>query len=282
MAAQHDRCGNLHISCLIMDLSPVVKQSIFQNHTLWKEEREARSLFFHHKQAKLFSKLSVVTFLCFLHTGDVLFKICLFGIGGSVDSGKHFVLLAASPVSSCKAGKLKRFYRLCCHQVRACAEIHKLSLLIEADLRIFRKILNKLYLIRFIFFFKKFNSLCSWFCKSGNGQVLFYDFFHLSLDLRKIFCCDRLITVNIIIEAILNRRSNCKLHLREKAFDSLSHNMGSGMTECSFAALTVKGEDIQLTVSVNHCTKIYNLSVHFTCTCYACKTFTDIGSNLNN
>ena len=40
-------------------------------------------------------------------------------------------------------------------------------------------------------------------------------------------------------------------------------------------------QNVQFAVFFKNCTKIYNLTVYFTCTCCACKTFTDVISNID-
>jgi len=155
VTSQNDRGGNLYITSFLVDLSPIVKKGVLQNHSLRKEEWESGTFITHHKQTKLFSKFSMVTFLSLFHTVDVLFQICLLCEGCSVDSGEHFVLLTSSPVSTCNTGKLECFYRFGCHKVRSCTKIYKLALLIEADLSILWKILDKLYFIWLIFLFKE-------------------------------------------------------------------------------------------------------------------------------
>ena len=154
MTAQHDRCGDFYIACFSVDLSPVIKQRILQNHSVRKEERESRSFITHHEQAQLFAQFSVITLLCLFDSCEVSFQICFLCKGGTIDSGKHFVLLTASPVSACEAGQLECLDRLCAHKVRTCTKVNKLALLIKADLCVLRQILDQLYLVRLVFLLK--------------------------------------------------------------------------------------------------------------------------------
>ena len=95
-----------------MNLSPVIQECVLENHSFGKEEGESRSFLTHHKQAKLFSQLPVVSLFGFLQPCQVRFQIRLLGKRSSVNSGEHFVLLTASPVSPSQAGQLKGFDRL--------------------------------------------------------------------------------------------------------------------------------------------------------------------------
>ena len=121
LAIQDDRSGNLYITSFFMDFSPVIKQGIFQYHALRQEERETRTCIVHHEQAKLFAQFSVVTLLCLFHHGNICFQF-LFGCKcGRIDTGQHFVLLAASPVCACQIHQLKCLTNtLGVHHVRSC------------------------------------------------------------------------------------------------------------------------------------------------------------------
>ena len=73
----------------------------------------------------------------------------------SVDSGKHLVLLAASPVSTCNAGQLKCLDALCIQDMWSCAQVYEITLLIEADCLAFWKVFDQLYLVRLALFLHK-------------------------------------------------------------------------------------------------------------------------------
>ena len=166
--------------------------------------------------------------------------------------------------------------------MRSGAEVHKLSLLVETDLSVFRKVFDKLYFVGFVFLFEVFNRLSSRLCKSCDGKIFFDDLFHFRLDLCKILSGDGFFAVNIVIETVVDRRSDGELHIRIKTFDRLSHDMRCGMTEGASASLTVKSKDIQFTVPVQHGTEIHNLSVHFSRAGNPRQAFADIGCNIND
>ena len=136
-----------------MDLSPVIQQGIFQDHPLWQKEGESRTGFVHHKQAQFLAQLSVIALFGLFHHGDVGFQLFLFGKGGSVQPGKHLVMLVAPPVRPCQAHDLEGFaHALGAHQVGAGAQVHKLTLAVKADFRIFRQVFNQLHFVGFTLF----------------------------------------------------------------------------------------------------------------------------------
>ena len=244
MAAKHDRSGNFHITVLSVDLSPVIQQCIFQNHSFWQEEWESRTFFTHHKQSKLFAQFSVVTFLCFFHTVQIFFQICFLCERSTVNSGQHLVFLTASPVCTCKAGQFKCFYRFGAHQMRSCTEVYELTLLIEADFGIFRKVFDQFYFIWFFFFFEICDCFFSGLCETCDRQSFFYNLFHFCFDLHQIFCCQRCFTVHIIVESVCHGRSDCKLYTRVQSLDRLCHDVRSGVMECPCTAFAFKSQNV--------------------------------------
>ena len=276
MTAQHDRCGDLYVACSSVDLSPVIEQSILEHHSVWQEERESGSLLTHHEQAELFSELSVVTLLRLFQHGQILFKFCFLRERCSIDPLQHLVLLTASPVSSRKACKLERLHRLGSHKMRACTEVSKLSLRIEADRLILRQVLDQFYFIGLVLLFKVIDRLVSRHGVLFDLQVLLDDLLHLRLDLLQIFCGQRSLSVHIIVESVCDGRTDRKLCIRVQSLDRLRHDMGRCMAECSFSLLIVERQDIQLAVLVHDCPQVNDFSVKFSGCCHPRKSLADV------
>ena len=137
---QDNRSRNLLISIPAVKLMPVIQQHIFQFHSFRQEKWEARTCFAHHKQPQLFSQFSVITLFGFFQHGQVFFHLRFLSKCSSIDTCEHFVMLISPPVRARQIRKLKCFHRLCTHQMRACTEIHKLSLAVKADFRILGQI----------------------------------------------------------------------------------------------------------------------------------------------
>ena len=82
---------------------------------------------------KLTSDLVVVTSLCFFNLFQIFFKLGSLGECRSVNTAKLLALGIASPVCACAVCKLECLYGCGGHKVRACAEVCKIALLVEAD-----------------------------------------------------------------------------------------------------------------------------------------------------
>ena len=240
LPVQDDGCGNLLVAFPLMQLSPVVDQGIFQHHSLGKEEREAGALFHDRENAQFLSQLAVVTLLRFLDSVQIFLQLLLIREAGSIDSGEHPVLLAASPVGSRQAGELDGLHIFGIVQMRACAQIHEFALTVKADYRILRQILDQLHLIVFVSLLHEGDRLITGKRKALQRQALLHDLLHFLFDCGKILAGNGLLKLKIIIEAILNCRSDRQLRIRIQALYRLCQNMGSRMTEGSRSVLVRK------------------------------------------
>ena len=86
----------------------------------------------------------------------------------------------------------------------------------------------------------------------------------------------------VIIKSCINRRSDCNLCLWEKCLNSFCHNVRCCVTKYCQSLLISCCKDVQFTVFIKNCTKVYNLSVYFSCTGCACKSFTDVKCNVDH
>ena len=131
----------------------------------------------------------------------------------SVNSSKHFVLFVTSPVSTWRTSfvsNLKCLNWLSAHKVRTCTKVSKVTLLVERNNSIFRKVFNKLYLVRFVLFFHKLDSFFSRKFISFNRKIFFNNLLHFFFDVSKFFICKRL-SVKIIVETFISCWSNSEL-----------------------------------------------------------------------
>ena len=252
LSVQNDGCGNFHIACFFVDFSPVVQQCVFQHHALRQEEGETGAFIQQCEQLQLLAQFSVVTLLCFLHHCQICVQLGCLGVSSPVNSGKHFVLFGASPVSPCNRGQLDCLHCLCAHQVRACAQVCEVSLLVEGDNCILRQILNQLYLVGFFSFFHIFDCLCSGQFKSFNRNVLFCDFLHFNFQCFQFFLCEGLFSVEVIIEAVCNGRADCNLCFGIQTLYCLCQNMRCCVAECHFPCFILKCANRNLCILVHN------------------------------
>ena len=206
----------------------------------------------------------------------------LFGaVSRSIDTGQHLVLLVASPVRTGRGNQLKCLDTLGTHQMRPRAQIHPVTLGIEGNLRILRKILDQLHFIRLIPFPKKCNGLLSGLGKTLNLGTFFGDLLHFLLYGIQILSGKRC-ALKIIIKPGIDRRPDGHLCIGEQGLHRLRQHMGCRMAQNCQPLCILCRKDIQLAVPVQYGAQIRHLPVDFPGACGARQTFTDVIRNINN
>ena len=75
LSVKDNRCLNLYVAGFLMNFSPEINKCVFNNHALWKEEWESRTLFKKAEKLKFLAKFSVVTFFSLFNHIKVCFKV---------------------------------------------------------------------------------------------------------------------------------------------------------------------------------------------------------------
>ena len=244
-----------------MYFAPIVNELVFEHHALGQEEREAGAFVHHCKQAEFLAELAVVTLFGFLQHVDIFIQIRLFFKSGCIDALEHLVFFAAAPVCARNAHELDIFALARGFKVRTCAEIHKIALTIEANHGVFGQVANEFHLIGLILFLHEANSLLAGEFETLKRQVFGNYLCNFLFNLRKIFGAERNIRVKVVVEAVIDRRSDCKLDFRPKAFHGLCKDVCPGVAIGPFAAVVGKGEQLQCAVVVNGQCRIIKLAV---------------------
>ena len=221
----------------------------------------------------------VVAAFCVFNSFEISFKLCFFGEGNSVDSGKHFVFFASAPVSAGGGSEFESFDGRDVHKVRSCAKFAEIALFIERKCFAFSSVLiNELEFIRLVFhdlfcFFRAHGAFVEF--KTG-----FDDLCHLVFDFFEVINGERFFNVEVIIESVIDSRTDGEFCTGEKMKNSLGHDMGSGVPESFFTIRIVEGEDFNFAVFFDGCTKVTAFAVDFCRTGNSCKSGADALGNL--
>ena len=119
----------------------------------------------------------------------------------------------------------------CREEVSARAEVDELALLVEADLRILRKVDDELDLVdlapglQVVYRILPRHGVCL------ELEVLLHDLLHLGLDLLEVVGDETALLVEIVVESVVNSWSDCQFGSGVQPLHRLSHNMGSGVPE---------------------------------------------------
>ena len=226
------------------------------------------------EKLQLTAELVVVALLGFLHHGEVLFQQALLRERDAVETLQHLVACIAAPVCTCDGGELYSLDIAGAHEVRACAEVREIVLLIEGDVLALGSVLTDelLFIVLTLhelqcFRYRQLEAL--------NLDVFLDDLLHLGFDLCEVVVGDGLRQLHIIIEAVIHSRADGELCARVQAVYRLRHDVGRGVPICLFALFIVKRQNLYLAIFVEHGAQVAHLAVHFCGTCGLIKTHAD-------
>ena len=223
----------------------------------------------------------MVTVLNICKILKILLEICFLCICCSVNSGQHLIVLIASPVSTGRRCQLKCFDRLCAHQMWSGTELNEISLLIETELVGIRMLFDHLNLIRLISLCHQLDRLILGQCVTLQTVALLDDLLHLFLD--GIQCISvKTWQIKIIIISVVDRRSDGQLCIRIQILYCLCQYMRTCVAVCFLSLVRIEGQNIQGTILIYNGTKILDLTINLSHTCYSCQSLADIQSDIVN
>src|SRR5581483_9147108 len=183
--------------------------------------------------------------------------------GGAVDAGELLVLLVAAPVRAGEPGQLERLDRLRVLQVRPAAEVGEVLLLVQGDVALGG--IDELDLVRLVLLLEAVLRLVARELLALPVATLLELALDLGLDLGEIRFGDRLGEVEVVVEAVLDRRPDRDLHARVQPTHRLREQMRRRVPEhvqrIRVVAVT-DGEDLQLRAFGKRIAEVAPLAVH--------------------
>ncbi len=160
---------------------------------------------------------------------EVVVEILLREERGAVDTGELFVVLVAAPVRAGEPGQLERLDRLRVQQMRPAAQVGEVALRVERDIAL--RGADELDLVRLVLLLEPRDRI-------GAGDLLarpvasFGELpLHLRLDPLEIGLADRLGEVEVVVEAVLDRRADRDFHAGIQPPHRLSEQVSRGVAE---------------------------------------------------
>ncbi len=158
------------------------------------------------EEVELRPELAVIPSARLLETFEVRVEILLGVEGGAVDPRQLLVVLVPAPVRTCEAGQLQRPDRPGVLQVRPAAEVCELTLGIERDRPFGRA--DELDLVGLALPLEAGARLGGRYLLPAPFPALGELARDLRLDLREILLADRLRELEVVVEAVLDRRAD--------------------------------------------------------------------------
>ena len=263
LTAENHRRADLLIAVAAMYLAPIVEQCVAQCHAVRMEEREARPLLVQAEEIQFSAEFPMVALCRLLQHVQVGIEFFLLLKRRAIDALQHLVLLTAAPVCTCDTLQLKCLDLAGRDDMGACAEVGELALRIEGDHLVLGQILNQLHLIVLTLLTEECNRLCTGNLAADKRQILLDDLLHFLFDITKIGIRQLVLHVEIVVEAVLDRRSDRELHmaLRIQALHRLRHDVRRRMAQSVAAALIIKGQHAQRSILRDRRRQIDNLAV---------------------
>ena len=264
LAVQDDRRLDLLVAIAAMDIAPVVDELVADDHAVRMEEREARAFLVQAEEVELLAELAVVALLGLLEHVKVGVEVCLLLEGRAVDALQHLVVLIAAPVSTSDAHELQGLDLARRDDVRASAEIRELALRVHRDLLAFRQVVDELDLVGLAFLLEELQGLFAADLLALELEILLDDLLHLFLDVRKISFRQLAVDVEVIVEAIVDGRSDGQAHIRVlvEALDGLCEDVGCRVAQGPAAILIVERQELDLAVFIEDGREVLRLAVH--------------------
>jgi hypothetical protein len=193
------------------------------------------------EELEFFAELAVVALLRFLEHGEVGVELGAILEGGTVDALELRVLLVAFVVGAGDVRELERADVAGAHDVRAGAEIGEVAVAVEGDFFALGNVLDDVELELARRGARpeaaQFAGLrqCQRFAATNDnaleGVVRFRLLLHLGFDLREVFGRDAMRELDVVVEAVLDRRTRGELRLGPDLQDRGGEHVRGGMAK---------------------------------------------------
>ena len=208
---------------------PQVLELVPDHHSLRVPERRPGRLLGEVEEVELAAEPAVVARLRLLEPLEIRVEVGLRVEGGAVDPGQLGVLLVAAPVGARERGQLDRLDRLRVLQVRAAAEVRELALRVQRDLALGR--VDELDLVRLALGREAPLRLLGRDLLALPGAAFLQLAQDLGLDLLEILLADRLGKLEVVVEAVLDRRADRDLDPRVEPAHGLREQVRRRVTQ---------------------------------------------------
>ena len=214
------------------------------------------------EQIELLADLSVVTLLCFRTDEEIVVEVFLAEECRRIDTLQHLILRVTTPVSASDRHQLECLHLTGGLHMRARTEIREIPLFVERDRLLFRQIFDQHDLVVLAFSLEILERLFARQHLLHQRNIFLRDLRHFLLDRCEILLAEDMVRIQIIVEAIIDRRSDSKLHTREQMLNRLCHHMGRSMTQREKPLRILLREEFHLCAIHDRITQIRQLAIH--------------------
>ena len=185
-----------------------------------------------------------------LDAGEVRVEVLLGEPRGAVDALEHRACRVAAPVRAGDLHELERADPAGARDVRPAAQVGEVALAVGGDGLALGQLGDELALVRLLF--EGVERLEPVELGAREGLLLGDDLVHALLDRLEVLGRERATDVEVVVEAVLDRRADAELGHREEVLDGLGHHVSRRVAqdvEC-FGALV--GDDLDRVAVGDH------------------------------
>jgi hypothetical protein len=183
--------------------------------------------------------------------------------GGAVDALEHLVAGVAAPVRPGYAHELEGLQLAGGRHVRPAAEVDPVALAVERDRVLLRDRGDDLGLVFLSNGRKVRDRLVARHLATLNRKILPCDLLHFFLYQGQVFRSERPLVGEVVIEAVLDHRTDRHLRFREKLFHRLRKEVGTRVAQDLKTFGIAFGDDLHVGIGLDAIAGVHQLAVHF-------------------
>ncbi|KFB73887.1 MAG: hypothetical protein AW09_000841 [Candidatus Accumulibacter phosphatis] len=216
---------------------------------LWMPEHHSRRFVLKMKQVELPTEPAMVPFLGLLEHVQVGLLIFLPGPGRPVDPLQLLVAMVTAPVGARQFHQLEHLQPARRRNVRAAAEVDKITLAIERDFLTGRNGIDQFRLVVFADRLEESDGVVALPDLALHRQITPGEFCHALLDCRQVVKRERTLVGEVVVETVFDDRTDRDLRRRKEFLDRVSHQVRHRVTDDLQALGILLGDDAKLHVS---------------------------------
>ena len=244
-------------------------------------EDHTRRLFLHMIQVELLANLAVVTLGRFFQTQQMRVKRFFICPCGTVNTLQHLVVAVAAPVRACGFHQFKVMTKTHIRHVRSTAHVDVLFMMIQARLVIMGDIFIKNgNFISLATLHKGFTRFVPADFLLDDVIILLGELMHTFFERVDIFLGQRMIEVDVIIEAVIDNRADSHLGVWPQLLNRMTEQMRAGVTNDFQAVFIFCSNDGEGCIVFDEVAGIDQLTIHSSRDRGFRQAWTDIQSNI--
>ncbi len=213
------------------------------------------------EQVELLADPAMVTLLGLLDALDIGGQLLLVGPGSAVDALQLLVLRVATPVRTGNAGQFECFQEAGIRHVRAAAHVHVFFVVIQTHRLLVGHIVDQAQLVILTSRREDLDDFGSRRHLLDDVVVLVDQLGHTLLDGRHVFRGKGTINGDVVIETLIDDRTDYHLGVRIQLLYRMTDQMRAGVANDLQPLLILRRDDLQRSIALDQITGVDQLAV---------------------